>query len=104
MATLNVPARMSFLKPERSRATDRLASSKSLCDFTAFHCRPRRKYAQKKQSFTVKSIGIFQDSSRGHFDSHNGPVGSVVSLLFLVSIFYALSVFPIGGALLLSFS
>ncbi|ONI06128.1 hypothetical protein PRUPE_5G042500 [Prunus persica] len=77
MATLNVPARMSLLKPERSRATDRLASSKSLCDFTAFHCRPRRKYAQKKQSFTVKSIGIFQDSSRGHFDSHNGPVGSV---------------------------
>ncbi|CAL9029015.1 unnamed protein product [Prunus brigantina] len=77
MATLNVPARMSFLKPERSRATDRLASSKSLCDFTAIHCRPRRKYAQKKQSFTVKSIGIFQDSSRGHFDSHNGPVGSV---------------------------
>ncbi|BBH02925.1 plastidial pyruvate kinase 3, partial [Prunus dulcis] len=60
-----------------SRATDPLASSKSLCDFTAFHCRPRRKYAQKKQSFTVKSIGIFQDSSRGHFDSHNGAVGSV---------------------------
>ncbi|XP_034216717.1 pyruvate kinase isozyme G, chloroplastic isoform X2 [Prunus dulcis] len=77
MATLNVPARMSLLKPERSRATDPLASSKSLCDFTAFHCRPRRKYAQKKLSFTVKSIGIFQDSSRGHFDSHNGAVGSV---------------------------
>ncbi|XP_034216718.1 pyruvate kinase isozyme G, chloroplastic isoform X3 [Prunus dulcis] len=80
MATLNVPARMSLLKPERSRATDPLASSKSLCDFTAFHCRPRRKYAQKKLSFTVKSIGIFQDSSRGHFDSHNGAVGSVPKL------------------------
>ncbi|KAM1145482.1 hypothetical protein ACFX13_038252 [Malus domestica] len=83
MATINVPARMYVLKPGKTKAADRLASSKCLTGSVGFDCRPRRKYAHNhnhknhKQFCTVKSIGITQDSSRGHV---NGPLGGVGNL------------------------
>lgn len=79
MATLNVPARMSLSKPGRTRTTDRLASSRNLSEFIAFDYRPKRKNGQK-QIFTVRSMRITQQSSRGSPNSPIGPLGGIVSL------------------------
>ncbi|KAA8522083.1 hypothetical protein F0562_012603 [Nyssa sinensis] len=68
MATINLPTGMSMLKPDTTRFSDRLSSTKNLNEFFS------RKRCVRKEIFAVRSMKIAEQSDQADLSSQNGPL------------------------------
>lgn len=78
-AALNIPARITALKSDRT-TSDSLASSKSLTDFLAFQTRSTRSKSSVKHGFSVRSMAIAEERQKSQLNSSNGLLGSTEKL------------------------